>query len=84
MAAHETRFEVRAFIGGGNYEDPVTGSLNASLAQWLIGAGLAPPVYSAAQGAALGRAGRVFVEQDGDGIWIGGDVVACIEGMVTL
>ena len=83
-AEHEARFEVRAFIGGGNYEDPVTGSLNASLAQWLIGAGLAPPVYSAAQGAALGRAGRVFVEQDGDGIWIGGDVVACIEGMVTL
>ena len=83
-AVHETRFEVRAFIGGGNYEDPVTGSLNASLAQWLIGAGLAPPVYSAAQGAALGRAGRVFVEQDNDGIWIGGDVVACIEGLVTL
>ena len=83
-AVHESRFEVRAFIGGGNYEDPVTGSLNASLAQWLIGAGLAPPVYSAAQGAALGRAGRVFVEQDNDGIWIGGDVVACIEGLVTL
>ena len=81
---HETRFEVRAFIGGGNYEDPVTGSLNASLAQWLIGAGLAPAVYSAAQGAALGRAGRVFVEQDDGGIWIGGDVVACIEGLVTL
>ena len=84
LAGHETQFEVRAFIGGGNYEDPVTGSLNASLAQWLIGAGLAPPVYSAAQGAALGRAGRVFVQQDGDGIWIGGDVVANIEGQVTL
>ena len=83
-AAHEALFEVRALIGGGNYEDPVTGSLNASLAQWLISAGLAPPVYCAAQGAVLGRAGRVFVEQDNDGIWIGGDVVACIEGLVTL
>jgi hypothetical protein len=61
-------------------EDPVTGSLNASLAQWLIGAGLAPASYVAAQGhAALGRDGRVYVQQQGDTIWIGGDVVACIE-----
>jgi predicted PhzF superfamily epimerase YddE/YHI9 len=49
---------VRAFVPPG-VEDPVTGSLNASLAQWLIGAGLAPAAYVAAQGAALGRAGRV-------------------------
>jgi predicted PhzF superfamily epimerase YddE/YHI9 len=79
-------FEVRALFPGpdGLIEDPVTGSLNASLAQWLIGAGLAPPRYVAAQGAALGRAGRVHVEQEGDNIWIGGDVVACIEGDVTL
>jgi predicted PhzF superfamily epimerase YddE/YHI9 len=65
-------------------EDPVTGSLNAGLAQWLIGAGLAPPRYVAAQGAALGRAGRVHVEQAGATVWIGGDVVACIEGEVVL
>ena len=80
-------FEVRAFFpapGGGLAEDPVTGSLNAALAQWLIGAGLAPPHYVAAQGAALGRAGRVHVAQDGDDIWIGGDCVACIEGRVRL
>ncbi len=81
----ETMFEVRAFVPGlGVLEDPVTGSLNAGLAQWLIGAGLAPPRYVAAQGAALGRAGRVHVEQEGDAIWIGGDVVSCIEGTVTL
>ena len=81
----DTRFEVRAFVPAmGVPEDPVTGSLNAGLAQWLIGAGLAPPSYVAAQGAALGRAGRVFVEQSGADIWIGGDVAVCIEGEVEL
>jgi PhzF family phenazine biosynthesis protein len=84
-AGADTAFEVRAFVPGlGVPEDPVTGSLNAGLAQWLIGAGLAPPAYVAAQGAALGRAGRVFVEQNGADIWIGGDVVTCIEGTVAL
>ncbi len=84
-AGHETMFEVRAFVPSlGVPEDPVTGSLNAGLAQWLIGAGLAPPRYIAAQGAALGRAGRVYVEQDGDAIWIGGDVAGCIEGTVHM
>jgi PhzF family phenazine biosynthesis protein len=79
-------FEVRALYHDGPLmiEDPVTGSLNASLAQWLIGAGLAPPRYVAGQGAVLQRDGRVYVEQSGDDIWIGGDVVACIEGMVDL
>ncbi|MDE2147026.1 MAG: PhzF family phenazine biosynthesis protein [Burkholderiales bacterium] len=81
----DTQFEVRAFVPGlGVPEDPVTGSLNAGLAQWLIGAGLAPPRYVAAQGAALGRAGRVHVEQDQGQAWIGGDVVGCIEGWVAL
>ncbi|MDE2368569.1 MAG: PhzF family phenazine biosynthesis protein [Burkholderiales bacterium] len=81
----ETRFEVRAFVPSlGVAEDPVTGSLNAGLAQWLIGAGLAPPRYVAAQGAALGRAGRVQVEQEGAEIWIGGDVAACIHGEVEI
>src|SRR6478609_7854115 len=79
-------FEVRAFFPGNNgmAEDPVTGSLNAALAQWLIGAGLAPDSYVAAQGTALGRAGRVHVQRDGDGIWIGGASVTCIEGRVQL
>ena len=66
----DTQFEVRAFAAPvGVDEDPVTGSLNAAVAQWLIGAGLAPPRYIASQGTALGRAGRVYVEQDGDTIW---------------
>ena len=79
-------FEVRAFFPGNNgmTEDPVTGSLNAALAQWLIGAGLAPSHYVASQGTALGRAGRVYVEQSGSDIWIGGGSVTCIDGMVTL
>jgi PhzF family phenazine biosynthesis protein len=83
-AGDETAFEVRSFIGPGGFEDPVTGSLNASLAQWLIGEGLAPAHYVAAQGAALGRAGRVYVDAEADTVWIGGDVVACIEGDVAL
>ncbi|WP_042428053.1 PhzF family phenazine biosynthesis protein [Comamonas granuli] len=79
-------FEVRAFFPGnhGLAEDPVTGSLNAALAQWLIGAGLAPTRYVASQGTALGRAGRVYVEQDGAQIWIGGHSVTCMAGEVCL
>jgi PhzF family phenazine biosynthesis protein len=79
----DAQFEVRAFTAAG-FEDPVTGSLNAGLAQWLIGAGIAPPVYVASQGTALGRAGRVHVERDGPEIWIGGAVTTCIRGTVTL
>jgi PhzF family phenazine biosynthesis protein len=85
-AGHDTQFEVRAFFTGnsGIAEDPVTGSLNAALAQWLIGDGLAPPSYVAAQGTAMGRAGRVFVQQDGADFWIGGHSVTVIDGSVTL
>jgi PhzF family phenazine biosynthesis protein len=81
---HEAAFEVRAFIGDGGYEDPVTGSLNASLAQWLIGAGLAPPSYVAAQGTAMQRAGRVYLRKEGNDVWVGGDVVECIKGEIEL
>jgi PhzF family phenazine biosynthesis protein len=80
-------FEVRAFFPGNNglVEDPVTGSLNAALAQWLIGAGRAPERYVAAQGTALQRAGRVHVERDGAGqIWVGGASVTCVDGQVRL
>jgi PhzF family phenazine biosynthesis protein len=83
----DTQFEVRAFFPGNNgiAEDPVTGSLNAALAQWLIGAGLAPERYVAAQGTALQRAGRVHVERDAGGtVWVGGDSVTCIDGTVWL
>ncbi|WP_284616079.1 PhzF family phenazine biosynthesis protein [Aquabacterium humicola] len=84
-AGSECQFEVRAFVPElGVPEDPVTGSLNAGIAQWLIGEGLAPPRYVAAQGTAIGRAGRVHVEQRGDDIWIGGDVTPVIAGHVDL
>ena len=83
----DTDFEVRAFFPGNNglCEDPVTGSLNAALAQWLIGAGLAPERYVAAQGTVLQREGRVHIERDDHGrIWVGGASVTCIEGTVLL
>jgi PhzF family phenazine biosynthesis protein len=84
-AGGDAQFEVRAFVPTlGVAEDPVTGSLNAGLAQWLIGAGLAPARYVASQGTALGRCGRVFVEQRGDTVWVGGDSVVVVSGQVTL
>ncbi|MDZ7890191.1 MAG: PhzF family phenazine biosynthesis protein [Rhodoferax sp.] len=78
--------EVRFFAPDiGVLEDPVTGSFNASLAQWLIADGITPARYVAAQGTCIGRAGRVFIEQDAQGqVWVGGDSVTCIEGKVTL
>ncbi|QQX61037.1 PhzF family phenazine biosynthesis protein [Pseudomonas chlororaphis] len=79
------QFEVRAFIAGdGMPEDPATGSLNAGIAQWLLGAGLAPASYVVSQGLSMGRAGRIQVERIGDEIWIGGSAVTCIEGSLTL
>jgi PhzF family phenazine biosynthesis protein len=86
-ASGDTQFEVRAFFPGNNgmAEDPVTGSLNAALAQWLIGAGLAPERYVAAQGTVMQREGRVHIERDaGSTVWVGGVSVTCINGEVTL
>ena len=82
----DAQFEVRAFFPGNNglTEDPVTGSLNAALAQWLIGAGIAPAQYVAAQGTAMARAGRVHVNKVDTAIWIGGDSVTCVDGTVLL
>ena len=81
----DAQFEVRAFIAGdGAPEDPATGSLNAGVAQWLLGAGLAPSQYVVSQGTAIGRAGRIRVQQQGDEIWIGGAVSLCIEGRLSL
>jgi PhzF family phenazine biosynthesis protein len=75
------QFEVRAFVPGESVpEDPVTGSLNAGLAQWLIGAGLAPTDYVACQGTALGRAGRIEIRQLGADIWVGGRSVIRLRG----
>lgn len=80
------RLEVRAFAAAsGIIEDPVTGSLNASLAQWLIGDGLLPEQYIASQGILIGRAGQVHVLRDAGGqVWIGGDSVSCVNGEVLL
>jgi len=58
--------------------------LNAGLAQWLIGAGIAPENYVASQGTVLGRMGRVHVEKAGSDIWVGGAVTPCITGTLTL
>ena len=81
----ETDFEVRAFVPGlGIKEDPVTGSLNAGLAQWLIGASLAPERYVVTQGTAVQRSGRVRVFTRDGKIWVGGSTVTCIDGTVTL
>ena len=80
-------FEVRAFFpkDGALAEDPVTGSLNASLAQWLLASGRAGSPYVASQGTALGRAGRVHVSRDDDGtIWVGGRTTTYVEGRVEL
>ena len=81
----DAQFEVRALIGEGpGYEDPVTGSLNASLAQWLIASGAAPATYTAAQGTRLARSGRVFIERIDGQVWVGGHSVSCIRGELTL
>ena len=81
--AETADIEVRAFMQ--SCEDPVTGSLNASLAQWLIEDGYLPESYTASQGMCLDRAGRVNIERDTSGqIWVGGSVVTCIDGMVKL
>jgi len=78
-------FELRAFASMvGIDEDPVTGSLNAGVAEWLIGSGRAPERYLAAQGAKLGRAGRVHVAREDGRFWIGGSSVSCIRGEVRL
>jgi PhzF family phenazine biosynthesis protein len=78
--------EVRGFAAPvGINEDPVTGSLNASLAQWLIAEGHLPERYLAAQGTCLGRAGRVHIERDASGqVWVGSQSVTCIDGKVQL
>ncbi|MGN6217041.1 MAG: PhzF family phenazine biosynthesis protein [Solirubrobacterales bacterium] len=84
----EAAIELRAFapLGDGAWtEDPVTGSLNASVAQWLIGSGRLTAPYLATQGSAIGRAGRVHVSQDDEGaIWVGGRTETTIAGSVNV
>jgi PhzF family phenazine biosynthesis protein len=79
--------EVRAFVpkNGATDEDPVTGSLNASLADWLLRTGRVSAPYVASQGTALGRAGRVHVSSDADGtIWVGGGTITCVAGEIDI
>jgi PhzF family phenazine biosynthesis protein len=78
--------EVRAFVpkDGATVEDPVTGSLNASLAQWLLAGGVLTAPYVARQGTALGRAGRAHISTDGDTTWVGGATVTLLTGTVDL
>jgi PhzF family phenazine biosynthesis protein len=84
----ECAYEVRALFTNDRrevLEDPVTGSLNASLAQWLVGAGRVTPPYTASQGKAMGRAGRPRISQDEDGnIWVGGATRTIVSGEVDV
>jgi PhzF family phenazine biosynthesis protein len=84
----ECAYEVRAIFNnehGDILEDPVTGSLNASLAQWLVGSGRVSPPYTASQGTAIGRAGRPRINVDASGaIWVGGATTTRIEGSVDI
>ncbi len=83
----EAAIEVRAFfpIGGIAAEDPVTGSLNASLAQWLLGSGRLAAPYLATQGSAIGRDGRIRIDRDEDGtVWVGGRTETVLAGTVSL
>lgn len=86
-AGADTAYEVRAFFpkDGATTEDPVTGSLNASLAEWLIASGRVHPPYVASQGTAIQRQGRIHIDRSGDGrIWVGGDAVTCIAGEIEI
>jgi predicted PhzF superfamily epimerase YddE/YHI9 len=83
-SGHDASYEIRAFVGGAGFEDPVTGSLNAGIAQWLIGAGLAASSYVAAQGTVLERAGRVYVRKNGEDVWVGGDVADVVRGEIRI
>ena len=65
-------------------EDPVTGSLNASLGQWLLATGRVTAPYVASQGTAMGRRGRVHVSRDDGQVWVGGGTVTCVTGTVEL
>lgn len=77
------QFEVRAFAApAGVREDPVTGSLTSGIAQWFVG--VAPRTYKVGQGTRLGRDGELTVLVDDDGVWVGGDSVTCVRGVVDL
>ncbi len=82
----EHAFEMRTFAPGvGVAEDPVCGSMNASVGQWLTTTGAAPSAYRVSQGARVGRAGTIEITADADGaVWVGGATTGCIRGTITL
>ncbi|WP_338120055.1 PhzF family phenazine biosynthesis protein [Streptomyces sporangiiformans] len=82
----EHAFELRTFApGAGVVEDPVCGSMNASVGQWMTGSGAAPTSYKVSQGARLGRAGDITITADSDGsVWVGGATTTCFRGTATL
>lgn len=82
LAADGYAYEVRGVLAG--FEDPVTGSLNAAVAQWLRGRGDVPATYVATQGSQVGRHGEVFVDDDGTDVWIGGRARTVVDGRVDL
>ena len=81
-------YEIRSLFSdpfGALVEDPVTGSLNASVAQWLLGTGRVSAPYVAAQGTRLGRRGRIRVDRDAEGqVWIGGNTATIFSGMAEI
>lgn len=86
-AGNEAAFELRAFFTDGEAplrEDPVTGSLNAAAAQWLIATGRASAPYIAAQGTAMGRKGRIHISSDEEDLWVGGRAEVILSGTATL
>jgi PhzF family phenazine biosynthesis protein len=86
-AGSSSAFELRAFFTdhqGGVREDPVTGSLNASTAEWLLASGRATAPYIAAQGTRVGRSGRIYIQQDTRGVWVGGRTATLFSGVCTL
>lgn len=82
----DAAYEVRAFFpeADATIEDPVTGSLNASLAQWLVSAGVVTPPYVARQGSSRGRDGRIFIEADGEDLLVGGETQVVVSGSVVI
>jgi PhzF family phenazine biosynthesis protein len=84
-AGEEAHVEVRALIAAGAfYEDPVTGSLNAAIGQWLMEEGHMPSRYRATQGTVLGRDGQVLLQREGERLWVGGRSISCVRGRVSL
>ena len=75
-------YELRAFTP--TFEDPVTGSANGAMAQWLRGRGDVPERYTVSQGTALGRDGRVEITDDGSDIWVGGRAQVRVRGTLDV